>query len=75
MKNSMELPKDCVVVGVDLGATNMQIGVVNAEGKIIGRCKRKTKARCKACPCKACTPAASVSWLWMNPWTTKPVCR
>ena len=44
MKNSMELPKDCVVVGVDLGATNMQIGDVNAEGKIIGRCKRKTKA-------------------------------
>ncbi len=35
---------ELVVVGVDLGGTNMQIGVVNADGKIIGRCKRKTKA-------------------------------
>ena len=33
-----------VVVGVDLGGTNIQIGVVDADGKIIGRCKRKTKA-------------------------------
>ncbi len=33
-----------VVVGVDLGGTNMQIGVIDADGKIIGRCKRKTKA-------------------------------
>ena len=33
-----------VVVGVDLGGTNMQIGVLNADGKVIGRCKRKTKS-------------------------------
>jgi len=32
------------VVGIDLGGTNMQIGVVGAEGQVIGRCKRKTKA-------------------------------
>jgi glucokinase len=32
------------VVGIDLGGTNMQIGVVDAGGAIIGRCKRKTKA-------------------------------
>ena len=38
------IPRDMVVVGVDLGGTNMQIGVVNAEGKVVGRAKRKTKA-------------------------------
>ncbi|MCA9286217.1 MAG: ROK family protein [Phycisphaerales bacterium] len=32
------------VIGIDLGGTNMQIGVVDAEGRIIGRAKRKTKA-------------------------------
>lgn len=32
-------------VGVDLGGTNMQIGLVDAEGRIVGRCKRKTRAR------------------------------
>jgi glucokinase len=32
------------VVGIDLGGTNMQIGVLSADGRIIGRCKRKTKA-------------------------------
>src|SRR5688572_11366386 len=32
------------VVGIDLGGTNMQIGVVNAANKIIGREGRKTKA-------------------------------
>jgi glucokinase len=44
MRIAKEFPKDGVVVGVDLGGTNMQIGVVNAEGRIIGRAKRKTKA-------------------------------
>ncbi len=44
MRISKDFPKDMVVVGVDLGGTNMQIGVVNAEGKVIGRCKRKTKS-------------------------------
>jgi glucokinase len=38
------IPKDMVVVGIDLGGTNMQIGVVNAEGRVVGRAKRKTKA-------------------------------
>ncbi|MCE2881869.1 MAG: ROK family protein [Planctomycetaceae bacterium] len=44
MRISKDFPKDGVVVGVDLGGTNMQIGVVNAEGRVVGRCKRKTKA-------------------------------
>ncbi len=35
---------DPLVVGIDLGGTNMQIGVVNSEHAIVGRCKRKTKA-------------------------------
>jgi len=33
-----------MVVGIDLGGTNMQIGVVDAEGKVIGQEKKKTKA-------------------------------
>jgi len=32
------------VVGIDLGGTNMQFGVVDAEDNIIGRTKLKTKA-------------------------------
>jgi glucokinase len=40
----MKIPKDQFVVGVDLGGTNMQIGVVGADGRMVGRCKRKTKA-------------------------------
>lgn len=32
------------VIGIDLGGTNMQIGVVNAANKVIGRSKRKTRA-------------------------------
>jgi len=35
---------DGPVVGVDLGGTNMTIGVVDDKGRILGRCKRKTKA-------------------------------
>lgn len=33
-----------LVVGIDLGGTNMQIGVVSAEGKVVGQEKKKTKA-------------------------------
>jgi glucokinase len=44
MRIAKDFPKDQVVVGVDLGGTNMQIGVIDAEGFIVGRCKRKTKA-------------------------------
>ena len=33
-----------LVVGIDLGGTNMQIGVVDAEGKVLGQEKKKTKA-------------------------------
>lgn len=32
------------IVGVDLGGTNMSVGVVDERGKIIGRAKRKTRA-------------------------------
>lgn len=32
------------VIGIDLGGTNMQIGVVDAVGKVIGRTKKKTRA-------------------------------
>lgn len=48
MKPARDIPKDIptgmVVAGVDLGGTNIQVGIVNAEGKVLGRCKRKTKA-------------------------------
>src|SRR5688572_18070852 len=33
-----------LVIGIDLGGTNMQIGVVDARNKVIGRERRKTKA-------------------------------
>lgn len=32
------------LIGIDLGGTNMQIGVVDDRCKVIGRCKRKTRA-------------------------------
>lgn len=32
------------IVGIDLGGTNMQIGVVDGANKVVGRAKRKTKA-------------------------------
>ncbi|MBX3355753.1 MAG: ROK family protein [Phycisphaeraceae bacterium] len=32
------------VAGIDLGGTNMNVGIVDDRGKVIGRCKRKTKA-------------------------------
>jgi len=34
-----------LTVGVDLGGTNMQIGIVDAHRRIVGRCKRKTRAK------------------------------
>lgn len=33
-----------LVVGIDLGGTNMQIGVVDAQGRVVGRAKKKTRA-------------------------------
>ena len=32
------------LIGVDLGGTNMQIGVVSPEGVVLSRAKRKTEA-------------------------------
>jgi len=34
-----------LTVGIDLGGTNMQVGVVDATRRIVGRCKRKTRAK------------------------------
>lgn len=34
-----------LLVGVDLGGTNMTIGVLDARGKLLGKAKRKTKAK------------------------------
>lgn len=34
-----------LVAGIDLGGTNMSIGIVDAKGRIVGACKRKTKAK------------------------------
>jgi glucokinase len=36
--------KDSPVIGIDLGGTNMQVGVVDAQHKVIGRSKKKTRA-------------------------------
>lgn len=33
-----------LLIGIDLGGTNMQIGVVDASNKVLGRTKKKTKA-------------------------------
>jgi glucokinase len=38
------MPDRKPVAGIDLGGTNVQIGVVDSELKIIGRAKRKTRA-------------------------------
>jgi len=38
------MPPSKPIIGVDLGGTNMQIGVVTPAGKVIGSAKRKTKA-------------------------------
>lgn len=38
------MPTGPFVVGIDLGGTNMQIGVVDATGTILSRAKAKTKA-------------------------------
>ncbi|MGD9689021.1 MAG: ROK family protein [Phycisphaerales bacterium] len=32
------------VIGIDLGGTNMQIGVVDASNRVVGRSKKKTRA-------------------------------
>ncbi|MDZ4753438.1 MAG: ROK family protein [Phycisphaerae bacterium] len=34
-----------VYVGIDLGGTNMSVGVTDARGKLLGQAKRKTKAQ------------------------------
>lgn len=39
------MPNSPLVVGIDLGGTNMQIGVVDARNKLIGRSGKKTKAK------------------------------
>ncbi|HWB20638.1 MAG TPA: ROK family protein, partial [Phycisphaerales bacterium] len=38
------MARDQFVIGVDLGGTNMQIGVVNSKNKIVGREGKKTRS-------------------------------
>jgi glucokinase len=38
------MAKSKPIVGIDLGGTNMQIGVVDADGGIVGRSRKKTQA-------------------------------
>lgn len=38
------MPTSAPVVGIDLGGTNMQIGVVGPQQRVIGRAKKKSKA-------------------------------
>jgi len=38
------MAKSKLVVGIDLGGTNMGIGVVDREGKVLGRSRQKTLA-------------------------------
>lgn len=38
------MPKDRLYVGVDLGGTNMQIGVVDGGNTVVGESRRKTQA-------------------------------
>jgi glucokinase len=38
------MPNAKHIVGIDLGGTNMQIGVVDANGNVVGRSRKKTQA-------------------------------
>lgn len=38
------MPSTRPIVGIDLGGTNMQIGVVSPEAKVLAKAKKKTKA-------------------------------
>lgn len=38
------MPKGPPIVGIDLGGTNMQVGVVDDAGHLLGRAKKKTRA-------------------------------
>lgn len=41
----MGAPQRELLVGIDLGGTNMTVGVLDAQGTLLGKAKRKTKAR------------------------------
>ena len=43
MSDEASRESEVLTVGVDLGGTNMQLGVVNARHEIVGRAKKKTK--------------------------------
>lgn len=38
------MPPTRPFIGIDLGGTNMQLGVISPEGKMLGQAKKKTKA-------------------------------
>jgi glucokinase len=40
----MPTSKNALLIGIDLGGTNMQIGVVDPSNKVLGRAKLKTKS-------------------------------
>ncbi|GJM19965.1 MAG: glucokinase [Phycisphaeraceae bacterium] len=40
----LDIPPSGLTVGVDLGGTNIQIGVLDPAGTVLGRAKRKTQA-------------------------------
>ena len=44
-RHTVRSSRSSVVIGIDLGGTNMQIGAVDARNRIIGRDRRKTQAR------------------------------
>jgi glucokinase len=44
MKRALAIPDGQVVVGIDFGGTNIHAGVVGADGRVLGRSKRKTKS-------------------------------
>ena len=44
-RHTVRSSRSSVVIGIDLGGTNMQIGAVDARNRIIGRDRRKTQGR------------------------------
>ncbi len=44
MERTITAAERTLVAGIDLGGTNMSIGIVDPKGRVVGGCKRKTKA-------------------------------
>ena len=39
------MAKSELAIGIDLGGTNMSVGVVDRRGRVVARAKKKTKAQ------------------------------